>query len=64
MRIAAVLHVVRQMSRESVSSKKYAEKLIRRSSSYILVVEPVCRLAVVDCIYSCFQLHLRPDLRP
>ena len=57
-------HVGWQVSRESASPEKSALNRIRSSSSYVLVIEPVCRLVVVNRIYSCLHLHLRPDLRP
>jgi hypothetical protein len=43
---------------------KSALNIIRSSSSSFLVIESVCRLAVVEYICSCLHLHLRPDLRP
>jgi len=58
------LHVQWQVCRESASPENSAQDLIRSSSSYVLVIEPVCRLVVVNRIYSCLHLHLRPDLRP
>jgi len=53
-----------QVCRELASPEKSALDLIRSSSSYVLVIEPVRRLAVVEYISSCLHLHLRPDLRP
>jgi len=58
------LHVQWQVCRELASPEISAQDLIRRSSSYVLVIEPVRRLAVVEYISSCLHLHLRPDLRP
>jgi hypothetical protein len=53
-----------QVSRGSASPANSVLNLIRSSSSYVLVIEPVCRLAVVDYISSCLHLHLRLDSRP
>lgn len=53
-----------QVSRGSASPANSVLNLIRSSSSYVLVIEPVCRLAVVEYISSCLHLHLRLDLRP
>jgi hypothetical protein len=52
-----------QVSRELASPANSVLNLICSSSSYVLVIEPVCRLSVVDYIRSCLHLHLRPDPR-
>ena len=37
--------------------------LVHSSSIYIIVIEPLRRLAVVNYTCSCLHLYLRPDLR-
>ena len=48
-----LLPVLWQVCRESASPQKSAQNRIGSSSSYVLVIQPVCRLVVVNRIYSC-----------
>lgn len=54
----------RQVSRESASPAKSALILSCSSSSYVLVIEPDCRLAVVNRIYASATTSMLPPVTP